>query len=680
MTRLRHGFGLGMATVLAAVLFELTPLAPVLEEDVGLGWLFRLRGPRPPPVDVVVVAIDGESARALGQSPQPAQWPRALHAGLIDALSGAGVRVVSFDLSFQTPARDASDDRALAAALARAGNVVLLDFLEQQDSGHSELRIERRLPPIASLAESAAAHGPFPLAKTGRLNAYWLSKSGAGGVATLPVLAWQIFDAEAMRESIAPRGIGAEDDARYLDYYGPPRTVRTVGFHEVLEAAAGSAQGAAWLRDIFAGRAVFVGFSAAHPSEQDRIRDDYRTVFSRPDGLNLSGVEIAATAFANLVEGRAVRPLPTALHVGLLLVCGLVLGTLGIATRGGWLLAAVAAASAGYLALAQFRFAATAQWLPLAGPLLVQAPMALFGGVLWHYVEGQRERRRLGALLDDLLPPAVVDNLLGRLRRIAPAEQDLFGVFVYTDVEGFTLISEGMAPSGTTRMLNDYFALIFPPVEERGGSVSDIVGDGMLAFWVTAGPEAEGRRAACLAALDIATLTSHADMLPGWPQLPTRVGVHGGPLMLARVGASHHHEYRLVGDAVNTASRIEALSKHLGTKLLISDDVLAHLDDLLTRPVGAFLLAGKSTPVRIGELIARADDASAEQRWLCAAFAEALALYRARRWEEASARWSAILQRCPNDGPSRFYLQRTRQHAVDPPDADWDAVERMTSK
>lgn len=673
----RHGFGLGMVTALAAMLFALTPLAPALEEDVGLGWLFRMRGPRQPPLDVAVVAIDEESARALGQLSQPDKWPRTLHAHLIDALSAAGVRVVSFDLAFLEPK---NGDDALAAALARAGNVVLLDFLERQDNGQSETRIERRLPPIALLANSAAAHGPFPLPKTGLVHAYWLAKSGAGGVATLPVLAWQIFDAETARETFAQRGIGAEDDARYLDYYGPPRSVRTVGFHQVLEAAARGAEGAAWLRETFAGRAAFVGFSAAHPSGQDRIRDDYRTVFSRPDGLNLSGVEIAATAFANLVENRAPRPLPNALHMGLLLAWGLVLGALCMALRGGYVVLAVAAASAGYLALAHCRFVAAAQWLPLVGPLLVQAPMALFGGVLWHYLEGQRERRRLSALLDDLLPPAVVDNLLGRLRRIAPAERDLFGVFVYTDVEGFTLISEGMAPTEATRMLNDYFALIFPPVEQRGGSVSDIVGDGMLAFWVTAGPEAEGRRAACLAALDIATLTSQADMLPGWPQLPTRIGVHGGPLMLARVGASHHHEYRLVGDAVNTASRIEALSKHLGTKLLISEDVLAHLDDLLTRPMGAFLLAGKSTPVRIGELIARADDASAEQRWLCTAFAEALAAYRARRWDEAAARWSAILQRLPNDGPSRFYLQRTQHHAVDPPPADWDAVERMTSK
>lgn len=662
------------------MLFALTSIGRALEADFGLRWLFHVRGPRQPPLDVVVVAIDGESARALGQLPQVAHWPRTLHARLVDALSSGGARVIAFDLSFASPARDPDEDRTLAAALARARNVALLDFLEQADTGRVELRIERRLPPIELLAKSAAAHGPFPLPKTGLVHAYWLSKSGAGGVATLPVLALQIFDAEVARERLAQRDISAEDDARYLDYYGPPRSVRTITFFEVLEAAARGVEGAAWLRETFAGRAVFVGFSAAHPSEQDRIRDDYRTVFLRADGLNLSGVEIAATAFANLVESRAVRPLPTALHVGLLLVWGAVLGVLCIAMRGGYLLGAVLTASAGYLALAHSQFAANAQWLPLVGPLVVQAPMALFGGVLWHYVEGQRVRHRLSALLDDLLPPAVVDNLLGRLRRIAPGERELFGVFVYTDVEGFTSICEGMEPADITRMLNDYFALIFPPVESRGGNVSDIVGDGMLAFWTATGPDIDVRRAACFAALDIAALTGQRGGLPGWPRLPTRIGVHGGGLMLSRIGASRHHEYRLVGDAVNTASRLESLSKQLGTKLLISEDALTGLDDLLIRPLGVFMLAGKSTPIRVCELLARADDATTEQRWLRNEFADALTAYCERRWAEAVTRWSAILQRLPNDGPSCFYLERAQRFAETPPPADWQSIERIASK
>lgn len=675
-----RGVCLGLAVGSAAMLFTLAPFSLALEEDLGLAWLFHLRGPRQPPAEVTVVAIDGESAAALAQSAHPSQWPRVLHARLVRALAAAGARVISFDLYFVSPARDPNDDRALAAALKEAGNVVLLDLLEQQEGGRADLRIERRMPPIEPFAQAAAAHGPFPLPKQGLVHAYWTAKPGAGGTLTLPVLAFRIFDPGAARQTLVPRGSGDAEDVRYLDYYGPPRSVRTIAFHEVLAAADRGAQGQGWLRQTFGGRAVFVGYSAALPNEQDRIRDDYPTVFSRSDGLHLSGVEIAATAFANLVEARAPQPLRRPLHSGLLLGWGVLMGLLCMALRGSRAVVAVAVAGALYLALAHVRFVESAQWLPVVVPLLLQAPLALFGGAVWQHALERRERRRLGAMLQDLLPLAVVDNLLGRLRSVAPAERDVIGVFLYTDVQGFTWISEGMAPTQVARMLNDYFALIFRPVESHGGSVSDIVGDGMLAFWIASRPDADRRHAACLAAFEIAQLTSRADMLAGWPPLPTRIGVHGGPLILARVGASLHHEYRLVGDAVNTASRIEALSKHLGTRLLISAEMLDGLNELLLRPVGSFVLAGKSAAVDLCEPLARVVDATAEQHWLCGAFADALAAYRARRWADAASAWSAILARCPDDGPSRFYLQRARGHAAEPPPADWTGVERMGSK
>lgn len=673
---MRRASGLGAAVAAAAVLFAITPLASWLEEEVGLTWLFLMRAPREPPPDVIVVAIDREAAQVLGQPARVAEWPRTLHARLVDALSGARARVVAFDLSFATPARDPAEDRALASALARAGNVVLLDFLEQQEVGEGGLQITRRSKPIPLLASAAAAHGPFPLPKTGLVHAYWLREPGAGAAATLPTLAYDIY----RRAAPAHRAIDAAEEARYLDFYGPPRSVRTIGFHEVLSAAAGGKDGAAWLRAHIEHRAVFVGYSAAQPSEQDRVRDDYRTVFSRADGLDISGVEIAATAFANLIEDRAPTPLPLATQLALLIAWALLLGVSCTALRGGYALAGTTAAALGYLALAHERFVSAAQWLPLVTPLMAEAPLALFGGVLWHYIDERRERRRLGALVDDLLPRSVVETLLSRLRRVAPAEQQVFGVFVMTDIEGFTTIAEGMSPIDSTRMLNDYFALIFPPVENHGGSVSEIDGDAMLAFWIESGTRRQACRAACTAALEIAELTRGVDVQPGSPRLTTRIGVHGGPFTLARIGASRHHEYRAVGDAANTASRIEALSKHLGTRLLVSEDVVADVEDLLTRPVGTFLLAGKTRPVRVHELLGRAATAPDEQRRLCAEFAAALEAYRARRWEEAVARWSAILRDFPGDGPSRFYLERARGHAAEPPPADWEATVRMTTK
>ena len=668
----RRAWALGALVALCGALWAITPFAASLEEEVGLTWLLHTRGPREPPRGVAIVAIDRAAAQALGQSSQPSEWPRTLQARLIDALAHAGARAIAFDVSFATPARDPADDRALALALARAGNVVLLDFLEEETG--PGIRIQRELVPIPELAAAAAAHGPFPLPKSGHVRAYWPYAPEGNGHATLPVLAYAIY----RNTNAAVRASAAPEEARYLDFYGPPRSVPTIGFDAVLAAASDERRGAAWLRKTFEGRAVFVGFSARQPSEQDRVRDDYHTVFSRSDGLDLSGVEIAATAFGNMLEGRVPTPLPRTTQVLVLAIWAMLLGALCAALPGGYALAAVGAASVGYALVALARFDSVAQWLPLVTPLLGMAPLALFASATWRHVEERHERQRLFKVLGDLLPPAVVDTLVTRIRRAAAPQQPVFGVFVMTDIEGFTTIVEGMSSAAATHMLNRYFEMIFAPIERNGGSVSDIHGDAMVAFWL--GDERRACQAACRAALEIAELTGRPDGLPGWPCLPTRIGVHGGPFSLARVGASRHYEYRAVGDAANTASRIEALSKHLGTHLLASEDVVAHLDDHLTRPVGEFLLIGKSKSLRIHELVGPRSAAPEARRRLCAAFADALSAYEARRWDDAAAQLTEILHAFPDDRPSRFYLELARRHASEPLAQDWNAVVRMTEK
>jgi adenylate cyclase len=274
----------------------------------------------------------------------------------------------------------------------------------------------------------------------------------------------------------------------------------------------------------------------------------------------------------------------------------------------------------------------------------------------------------------------IVDDLVRRIRRVAPVDSPVFGVFVTTDIQGFTTVTEKLSPAESASLLNAYFALTFPPIEREGGNVSQINGDGILAFWLGPTPDVALRRSACLAALEIAKLTGSAAPGSDQPALPTRISIHVGPITLARLGASGHHEYRAVGDAANTASRIEQLSKHLGTRLLVSEDVVAGLDDMLTRPVGAFRLAGKVESIRIRELIAPVRDATVEQVTLCDAFAVVLNHYRDRRWYDTASVCRAILKTHPHDGPSRFYLALATGCIEKPPPASWDGVVHMAAK
>jgi len=163
-------------------------------------------------------------------------------------------------------------------------------------------------------------------------------------------------------------------------------------------------------------------------------------------------------------------------------------------------------------------------------------------------------------------------------------------------------------------------------------------------------------------------------------QLPTRIGLHSGKMLLGHVGAMAHYEYRAVGDIVNTTTRIQGLNKYLGTHILVSEEVLSQLDGFLTRELGKFLFVGKSKPLVIYELICRLDKADRQQGSLCADFAEALGAYRRGSWEEAIERFYGCLKHYDGDGPSLFYITLCEQYKEHPPEESWNGVIRLTKK
>ena len=756
MRRLLEGLTWGLVIGLLGSLATSWSRMSELEQDFELRWLFHLRGAAPVPQEVVVVAIDEQSAQRLGLPGKPSEWPRELHARLIDRLVRAGARVICFDLTFDTPSRVAQNDAELAAAIRRAANVVLTDSLRKEtrpqsnDSGHTvgEIEIERLSPPIPILEHAALAHAPFPLPRQSRVDTYWTFKTGAGDRPTLPVVALQVFAFDAYRPFLdllrrvapgvnvaapetagalfAPNSAGAindqlrsvfltdprigelmssalanasdqdlppqskrlirsllslyrGDEVAYLNFRGPPRTITTVPYSEALYQRSDDPKDRPAID--FAGKVVFVGFSAASQPGQDRIRDDYETVFSEASGLYLSGVEIAATAFADLLDDRPVRPIPRAWQLGIVALWGIALGTacrmLRPLAAGALVLILVLA----YLLLALRQFAVAAMWLPLLVPLCFQAPLGLFRGVLLNYRDAKRERERIRQAASYYVPKHVVDQLIEKVSPITSADQLVHGACLATDVEKYTALAEHMAPKDLARLMNEYYAELFKPVERLGGLVSNLAGDAMLAIWAASSSNTSAGRQACLAALEITeALQRFNQAAAGRPALHTRLGVHSGHMLLGSIGASHHYQYEAMGDMVNTATRIQGLGKYLRTRILASEAAIDGFQEILTRPMGAFLLAGKLEPVSLVELLGRVQDADAGKVSLCRKFTEALEAYRTRRWRDAASQFSEILHLFPEDGPSRFYLQRCESYLLNPPDDSWSPAVRQDRK
>ncbi len=151
-------------------------------------------------------------------------------------------------------------------------------------------------------------------------------------------------------------------------------------------------------------------------------------------------------------------------------------------------------------------------------------------------------------------------------------------------------------------------------------------------------------------------------------------------MLLGNIGALHHFEYRAVGDIVNTTSRIQGVNKYLGTRLLVSGQVISGLDEFLIRPLGDFLLTGKSTPVNLFELVAHKQSANQLQLWLCETFSSVLKAYQNQQWTEACDGLYKILDKIPEDGPSKFFLNICKKKQSAPSVDAWNSTIRIGTK
>ena len=752
MSRLSKALITGFVIGLLGVAATLVPCGIDLEEDIGLDLLFKLRGAREAPPEVVVVTVDKVSADNLNLPIRPDKWPRSLHARLIESLVRKGAAVIAFDMTFDQP-RSPEHDNLFAEAIKNAGNVVLCEYLKKEkisltdeEGAHTgDLDIERLVPPIPSLARSAVALAPFPLPKVPvKVSQYWMFKTGAGDIPTLPVVVFQIFAFSVYDEFIRLLGRvspsqadrlphdkdfiikskGVEDlirvlgnifkknpliaekmlnelknssslsvdiksrqvlkslikmyqgdISRYLNFYGPPCTVKTVSYHQLLQPWDNSSVIQEQL-DL-KGKAVFVGLSRRLWPEQ---KDGFHTVFSQTSGLDISGVEIAASAFANLLEDMSVQPLDFRAHLAFILVWGVVLGIVCLFFPAAIAAFSVIGLSLLYLAAAHYQFKHTGSWYPLVIPLFFQAPLAYFGTVLWKYFEVNKERQNIRKAFGYYLPDKVVDQLAKNMAHIKSSSHMVYGTCLFTDAERYTALSENMEPKELSSFMNKYWEALFEPVKRHRGVVSDVVGDSMLAIWATAQPDSALRTRACLTALDIAGAVQKFNQSHDNLKLPTRIGLHSGYMLLGNIGAINHYEYTPIGDIVNTASRIEGLNKYFNTRIVLSEEVLHQVDGFLTRELGKFLLFGKSKPVVVYELICLIGESSEQQRRLCSIFSKALNAFMRQSWEEAIKGFNESMEIHGEDGPSIFYLELCEKYRENPPGEMWDGLVSLDNK
>jgi adenylate cyclase len=573
--------------------------------------------------------------------------------------------------------------QTLALARQEAGRVGLADAMR---------RLRIRLTALASTQGEASARQVYETLERG-LGDQKHGSSGERGEALAALL-------ELYR--------GASE--RYINFYGPACTLPIyqgdrilLGTAEPLVEHAACAKHADSLgkEDPVAGKVVFVGVADL---ETAGIADHYTTAFTRRDGVGLSGVEIAATTFANLLTDRTLRPAGVALALGVFFGFGGLVGALAYALPGSRGFLAVLATGSAYAIAALMLFSDQDSWLPIAVPITqLSASMLLCASITsMRYLDAKRAeeeaKRKLEAAFKALglyVPSAVAASLVGGDAPTAMTEY-VSGTIVTADIVDFTQITEQSQLRELTPLLNEYDDLLSGPVERLGGVLASFAaGDRLMCAWP--GLDRERRARACRAALEVRAVIEAFNQIrkeKSLVMLPARIGLHAGQFSIGNVGGGGRYTYSFVGDAANGAERVESLDKELigggltnaatgvervansngelfkRRRILASAVVVEDLDaTFFLRRIGTFEPRGMHE-LPIFEIMGFRDPCLTNLAALCEQYNCAIAEYERGRWSDAARLFEAVLAAWPEDHPAQYFLKCARKFMIDPPSGD----------
>jgi adenylate cyclase len=632
--------------------------------------------PRPPiSVDeAVIIYMDEESHKELNQ-PFNAPWDRSLHAKLLERLTRDHARGVIFDIVFSDPGPDRRADESFASAIKKNGRVILAADMAPVAYGVDLVEARRVIPLYDPFAQAAAAIGLDEVVPDPDLVVRRHFHGSPDD--PLPSMSWaaaELLGADLTKQPERFR-------PPWVNYYGPPKTIPSVNYYQALDtnAVAGG---------FFSNKVVFVGARLLTRFSGQR-KDEYLTPYSSWAGQIpghkkvepfMPGVEVQATLFLNLVRRDWLTRSSFATErifmiglLGLLSGWGLVqLRPLKSTVLA--LVAVVALVLTAYLAFVYARF-----WFPWL-ILLVQILAAWTWSVGFNFYQLHLQKKLLEHSLALHLPPKRIKQLVNHPELLKPGAEKQMLSIMFTDIEDFTKLSEGMDSDDLARLMNEYFETIIPCIHQAEGTVMKLIGDAILAVWNAPDPQPNHRELACRAAIFLKDQTVHFTGNQAGLKLRTRIGIHTGLADVGNFGNTARIDYTVIGENVNLASRLEGLNKYLGTDILTTHQTFEGCSDqIASRSAGHFRLKGFEKVVEVHQVIGLRDHVAESKAWR-ETFEQALREFQRKDFDAAETGFCRTLKLRPGDGPARFYLHQIAELRAHPPAPDWAGVIELKDK
>ena len=465
------------------------------------------------------------------------------------------------------------------------------------------------------------------------------------------------------------------DGSALINYTGPYRTYDQYSMSDVISGVVPP--------ETFRDKIVLIGATALG------IGDIRNTPFANQDPVYM-GVEVHANIIDNLLhseeKGRGFLQRTSyqeMADIGFILLFGLGFGFLFSRVTPLYSTILVLLTLLGYGWFVYFAFAENGQWFSFVIPAgTLAADYATITSL--RMIREEREKRKIRKSFSQYLSPGVIELIEKDPEKyIRPGGEEKELTVLFSDIRGFTTISEGLTPDQLVQLLNEYFGQMTEIVFATDGTLDKYIGDAIMAFWGSPYPQADHASRSCSCALQMVRglekLNAKWKGL-GRPPIAIGIGLNTGLVNVGNMGSARRLSWTVMGDNVNLASRLEGITKEYHVQLVISEATYRHVaSQFICRELDKIRVKGKNLPVTIYELM---DVAAEKSRYepLLARFDEAMSAYHGQNWSAAAAKFADILANFPQDGPSQVFLARAMEFSENAPKELWDGVYVMKTK
>ncbi len=674
--------------------------------------------------DIVIVLIDEASLESMNPLVGRWPWPRTLYAELNLFLAEQGVKAVLYDILFTEPQipRDENgelgpDDIDLVTSSMEMGHAIhAVQLLHEPMRDPRDSVLGRQLPELFVERFSLKANGSAELFESGNNNYYlplaelYENTAGIGVVEFLPdndgvfrrtklirtyqgrmfpvlSLAALIHQQPENEISITDNSINwgqtlipLQDNGDFL--INPKNEFRTLSiggvFATIQQIDQGNFEDLIIDPDMFRDKIVLVGASAVG------VEDLKPT----PYGPNFPGVFLHASIISNVLENDFIAKPPLFVEIIVSVLIAFLIAWIITSDIKIWFKSTIPLViTFSYVLIAYYLFSSFQVWLAIVFPV-IGGMLSVYAAsfIYMAFTEGS-ERLKTKRMFSQYLSPSVLSEVMESKSLTAEIGETKQLTILFSDIRGFTSISESLESGKVVEMLNYYLHEMVELVFKYKGTLDKFIGDAVMAFWgapIAMKNHARQSVSCALEMIDQLKVINQHFKTNDFPEIKIGVGLNTGPVIVGNIGSTKRLDYTVIGDNVNLASRIEGLTKKYGCSILITESAHEMLDEtFVCRTIDRVRVKGKTEPAMIYEPLTN-PDTNVEERRLFERIAQltnkGFNAYLNKDWAVAEDAYQQVLEVNKNDSVAGIFIKRIREFKSESPPESWDGCYVYTSK